>query len=98
MLRSELLKEENEMRIKMPEKFDFGIHREFREAYESSNCRTYRIDMGTTNYMDSAALGMLLQIREHAGDKNDSVVIESANSHIKEILQVANFEKIMVIK
>lgn len=97
-LRKEIISDGREMRIKMPEKFNFNVHKNLRKAYESHQCETYRLDLSSTSYMDSSALGMLLQIREFAGDKQDSVVIESANDNIKEILRVANFEKMMVIK
>ncbi len=97
MIRTELLNNNQEMRIRMPEKFDFNIHRDLRTAYQSNKCQFYRIDMENTAYMDSSALGMLLQIKEYAGDGDKAVVIEHANENIKEILKIANFEKIMVI-
>lgn len=98
MLRKEMIKDGKEMRITMPDKFDFHVHRELRDAYTSQDCLTYNIDMGQTNYMDSSALGMLLQVREYAGDRVDSVVIENANTNIKEILKVANFDQMMIVK
>ncbi len=98
MIRKELLDDGRSMRIMMPDKFDFHIHKELRDAYMSDQCQLYRIDMGQTNYMDSSALGMLLQVKEYAGDNAESVVIENANSNIKEILKVANFDQLMIVK
>ena len=44
-------------------RFDFGIHREFRNAYEKAEVKSanpkYVVDLGGTEYMDSSALGML---------------------------------------
>ena len=98
MIQTELINNNTEMRIRMPEKFIFDVHKDFRQAYESKNkCRKYYLDMRSTTYIDSAALGMLLQIKEHAGDTSQSVVIENASKNIKEILDVANFSKLMVI-
>ena len=98
MLQKEMLNNMTEMRIKMPEKFIFDVHKQFRQAYESNKtCKKYYLDMRSTTYIDSAALGMLLQLREYAGDTSHVVVIENANTNIKEILDVANFSKLMTI-
>ena len=48
--------------------------------------------------MDSAALGMLLQIREHAGGQRRAVRLCNAQPVIKDILAVANFEQLFTIE
>ena len=47
--------------------------------------------------MDSSALGMLLQLKEHAGGSQRSLQIKNANPAIKDILGVANFDQLMQI-
>ena len=85
--------------IEMPERFDFDIHADLRKTYQdkdSVNC--FIINLGQTNYLDSSALGMLLQLREHAGNRNDSVKIINARDSVMEILNVANFDKMLTIE
>jgi anti-anti-sigma regulatory factor len=49
--------------------------------------------------MDSSAMGMLLQLREHSlkGEK-DSVVLSNPSSGVADILRIANFEKLFAVK
>jgi len=83
-------------------RFDFGIHREFRNAYEKAEVKTphpkFIVDLGGTEYMDSSALGMLLLLREHAGGDRSDVTIINCRPVIKEILDIANFDKLFTIK
>lgn len=88
--------------ISISGRFDFGIHREFRNAYEKAEAKTptpkYLVDLGGTEYMDSSALGMLLLLREHAGGDRAEVSIVNCRPVIKEILDIANFDKLFNIK
>ncbi len=56
--------------IRLQGRFDFSVHREFREAVKSavsaSAVREIEIDLSAVSYMDSSALGMLLLSRENA--------------------------------
>lgn len=83
------------MTLTMPEKFDFSVHTDFRKSYENTNAKSFVVDLRHTSYMDSAALGMLLQLREHAGGINTAVELTNAASNIKEILDIANFSQLM---
>ncbi len=81
-------------------RFDFGSHKEFREAYRnapSGSGNTYIIDMSSTEYIDSSALGMLLLLREHAGGDNANVTIKGCRKEINDILNVSNFDKLFKI-
>lgn len=87
------------MTIKVNGRFDFHIHEAFRQAYqklEKANSN-YVVDMGSTEYMDSSALGMLLMLREYAGGDKSEVRIENCRDEIKEILNIANFHKLFSI-
>jgi anti-anti-sigma factor len=83
----------------MGERFDFSAHSALRAAYagDRPSFKTYIVDLRATQYMDSSALGMLLQLKEHAGGDLHSVQIKNANESIKEILAVANFDQLMQI-
>ncbi len=87
--------------IKISGRFDFSIHRDFRHAYEkakpTSSQPCFVVDLSGTEYMDSSALGMLLLLREHAGSDNSNVKITNCRPVIKEILDIANFDKLFSI-
>ncbi len=82
-------------------RFDFGVHREFRNAYEKAETKAsnakYVVDLSGTDYMDSSALGMLLLLREHAGGDNADVTVTNCRPVIREILDIANFDKLFKI-
>ena len=85
--------------IRIDDRFDFNAHSALKDAYEAKGKRfgRYVLDMRQTNYMDSAALGMLLQIREHAGGTRSAVHITNTQPVIKDILAVANFDQLFTI-
>jgi HptB-dependent secretion and biofilm anti anti-sigma factor len=86
-----------ELTITLPEKFDFQLHAEFREAYENKEIKKFVLDMNKTQYMDSSALGMLLQLKEHIDHQNGDISIKNANNNIKQIMQIAHFDKLFTM-
>jgi len=90
----------NTVNITISGRFDFSVHKEFRDAYSgqsSGSNNEYVIDMSQTEYVDSSALGMLLLLREHAGSDQAKVSINGSNKDVKEILLVSNFDKLFTI-
>ncbi|MCU7835517.1 MAG: STAS domain-containing protein [gamma proteobacterium symbiont of Taylorina sp.] len=90
----------NTVNITISGRFDFSVHKEFRDAYSSlasGESNEYIIDMSQTEYVDSSALGMLLLLREHAGSDQAKVLINGSNNDVKEILMVSNFDKLFTI-
>lgn len=89
------------LRIEIDGRFDFTLHKDFREIYTNSNSNTkvskYIIDLTATNYMDSSALGMLLLLREYAGGDSAQIEVTGCNSEIKEILEISNFDRLFKI-
>ncbi len=85
--------------IRIDQRFDFTAHSALRAAYATDPRRyeSYVLDLRDTQYMDSSALGMLLQMREHAGGGRSAIQIKNAKPAIKEILSVANFQQLMTI-
>lgn len=84
--------------IFLPEKFDFQLHRDFRDSYEpEKEIKTTILDMHKTSYMDSSALGMLLQLKEHADKNKSNLSIKNVSKNIMEIMQIAHFDKIFTI-
>lgn len=79
-------------------RFDFFTHQEFLRAYKSypKGVKHFVVDLSGADYMDSSAMGMLLQLREHA---NTDIPVELAkgNEGILEILRIANFDKLFKV-
>lgn len=81
--------------VTIGKRFDFSLHREFRDAYSKEPASMeYIIDMRNTDYMDSSALGMLLVLREHAGDGAGKIRLTGCNEGIRQILDISNFNKL----
>lgn len=76
-------------------RFDFAIHSEFQGAWRNFNRgeKTFIVDFADTEYMDSSAMGMLLQLRDH-GKSGARVELINGSDSIKEILRIANFDKL----
>lgn len=84
--------------IKITGRFDFNAHHDFRNVYRNEKASAaYTIDMAGTEYIDSSALGMLLLLREHAGNESANITIAGCNEDIKKIFAISNFEKLFTI-
>jgi len=82
------------MRIKINGRFEFSQHQQFRDAYAEvkPEATSFIIDLTDTSYMDSAALGMLLVLRERAGGSNSDITLSGYNQAIRQILEISHFE------
>lgn len=88
-----------QVEIRVKGRFDFNVHREFRDAYrnESPDAK-YLINMADADYIDSSALGMLLLLREHGGDNHCDVKIIRCCDEIKKVLTTSNFDALFRIE
>lgn len=84
--------------IRIVGRFDFSCHAAFREAYTGapSGCE-FVVDMADASYMDSAALGMLLLLREHVQQQGGRVSITNCRGQTYDVLQIANFHRLFKI-
>lgn len=89
----------NVLVITVEGRFDFTLHRDFREAYRNTKGSemVYIVDLHAADYMDSSALGMLLLLKEHAGGDKNSVAIRNCKAEICNILKIANFDKLFKV-
>jgi anti-anti-sigma factor len=84
--------------LKINGRFDFSCPSAFREAYSGAPSGTeFIVDMGEASYMDSAALGMLLLLREHVQQQGGRVAITNCRGQTYDVLQIANFHKLFRI-
>ena len=96
MVKTTLSENGRSLTISIVGKFDFSIQQQFRVAYEDSSAKplTYVIDLRQADYMDSAALGMLLLLREYAGNGRVPVHITNAKPQILKVLEIAGFKEL----
>ncbi|MES9941930.1 MAG: STAS domain-containing protein [Candidatus Thiodiazotropha sp. 6PLUC2] len=97
---SELSDDEKTVTLKIAGRFDFSTHQDFMQAYKSYPKREklFIVDLAQTDYLDSSAMGMLLQLREHSAAEENNVVLINGNEAVREILQIANFGKLFTIQ
>ena len=80
--------------ITIPERFDFGTHKWFTDAYETalnSDAKTIVLDFSKVNYVDSSALGMMVLLHRKFSTNGCKGVIRNPTGTAREILDMANF-------
>jgi len=74
--------------------FSFDQHGAFRDTYRDingDNNLNITVDLQHSNYLDSAALGMLLLLDEHF--KKQRINITNCSTYIMQVFNIVNFEK-----
>ena len=81
-------------------KFDFSKVEDFRNAYDKldDDVAHIAVDLSQTEYMDSSALGMLLNMQKSLANKELSYSIETARPQVAKILKISRFDKKFDIK
>jgi len=91
----------NEQSLLIPERFDFGYHKQFTDQYQSildtDGVTHIALDFTRVSYLDSSALGMMVLFQKKAKGKNIVVRIRGAKDSAREILQIANFDRLFDI-
>lgn len=86
--------------IKLCGRFDFESRHVFTNAYtamlESPGLKQIEVDLEEVDYVDSAALGMLLILRDKASSQ--TVTLARPRGRVKSILEIANFKKLFAIR
>jgi anti-anti-sigma factor len=89
-------------RIIMSGRFDFQIHREFKDAYakclDNAAVQQIEIEMSKLDYLDSSALGMLMLLNERARSASKAVTLLNPSAVVSQVLDVANFNRLFTIK
>lgn len=98
-IESKLSQDGKTVAISVRGRFDFSIVNAFRSAYEAHDKGlTYIIDLRQAEHIDSSALGMLLNMRNHLGGDAAKVEIHNCAPGIRRILEISRFDKKFVIK
>ncbi len=82
--------------IKLGERFDFESVGPFRKCYEALadvKTKVVLIDFSETRYIDSSALGMLINSRSFFEKKETKVKLVNTNDQIRKIFSISRFDK-----
>ncbi|OUR88402.1 hypothetical protein A9Q81_23985 [Gammaproteobacteria bacterium 42_54_T18] len=92
-----LSSDSKELIIKVSGEFNFGMDKEFRASYIEVVLVDYVIDMRKVQYMDSSALGMLINMRKTLG--NDvKISIRNVSAKVKHLLTISRINKKFTIE
>lgn len=91
----------SEKTLQIPERFDFGYHKNFTEQYQAAlttgGVTDISLDFSRVNYLDSSALGMMVLLQKKAKAQNINVKIKGAKDNARDILNIANFDRLFDI-
>lgn len=85
----------NQVTVTIQGRFDFNILQDFREAYSSmaGSDFDFTVDLAQTEYIDSSALGMLLNMKNHLGRDDCAISIRNCQPNLMKIFSIAHFDK-----
>lgn len=86
--------------IRMPKRFDYSSSVEFNRQIASAleGAGTITLDCMDMEYIDSAGIGLLVMSHKKAQSRKSKVVMANLKTAPKEILQLANLQKIIEMK
>ena len=85
--------------IRMPKRFDYSSSAEFnnRVSLALEGAGTITLDCIELEYIDSAGIGLLVMSQKKAQSRQSKIAMINLKSAPKEILQLANLQKIIDI-
>lgn len=87
--------------LQLQGRFDFSAHHAFRDACNKaleSASKEILIDLSGVAYVDSAALGLLLLMRDKCAVSNRPLALVRPGSDVYKILGIANFPRLFDIR
>ena len=84
----------NVFNVKMSGKFTFSDHNSFKEIFSffyDNSLSQIELDLAQVEFIDSAALGLLLIVRDEAKKKSKSVVIKAPQGQVKKMFEISRF-------
>jgi anti-anti-sigma factor len=88
------------VKFAMRGRFVFSDHTNFRnvlECIESRESRTVRLDFKDVEFIDSAALGLLLLAKEKSDKASKKVVLERPTGQVAKMFRISRFQDMFEI-
>ena len=94
----ETQRNQDTLTIFLPETFNMTTYHEFNQAYQShlNDAKHFVLDFYQTHHLDSAALGLLLLLRQRVGDGKRIKLIHLSDS-VESTLKIAQFQQLFDI-
>lgn len=78
--------------------FGFNLVQDFRRCYNDRQEFRFTIDLRKVDYIDSAGLGMLLNMHNYLGQDDGMIKITNTLPQVRKILTISRFDKKFVIE
>ena len=78
--------------------FGFNLVQDFRRCYNDRQEFRFIIDLRKVDYIDSAGLGMLLNMHNYLGQDDGMIKITNTLPQVRKILTISRFDKKFVIE
>lgn len=81
-------------------KFTFSDHKGFKELFdffENKDMNRMEIDITNVEFVDSAALGLLLLARDEANKTSKTLQIKGPNGQVKKMFEISRFYELFDI-
>lgn len=94
---------EKQIRLDLPTQFKFDFQPEFSHfvdklLVELNSAVVITLDFAQVRYIDSAALGMMLRLKQTTSDYNDvQLHIKNAQGTVKDILKMSNIGSLFTV-
>ena len=94
-LTTDITSDNTHFTIGLDEKFDFAKVHDFKEAYSvlPPDVQVVEVDLAKTEYMDSSALGMLLNMQKSLSGRDLTFQITHCRPQVARILKISRFDK-----
>ena len=94
------------MVIYLSGRFDYTTYRQFTEVLgqawqtaQAAGVTELVLDLGHVSYMDSSALGMMLEARHQVQElASGLVILQGATGVVRKVLEFANFQRLFVLR
>ena len=92
---------ENALIITLPARFTFNDNQSFHhvlKSFPTKNIEKIEMDMAGTEFMDSAALGMLLIAKDEAEKAHKPLTLKKPSGYVRKLFQVSKFYEVFQIE
>jgi anti-anti-sigma factor len=92
-IRRDEQKDRKQVILHVKGEFNFTMVQEIRDAYADLTDQEVIVDLREATYMDSAGLGILLNMQDYLNKSDGSIRLINCPNAIKRVLFIAKFEK-----
>ncbi len=91
----------DELKLSLEGKFTFADSKSFNEILKDISNSTYKkviIDLGSVDFIDSAALGILLLARDKCDKSSTSLVVRNPKGQVRQMFDISRFSDLFKIE